>query len=322
MRNRIASIAGIACLANALLLADASYQSTSQVSGGSLMSILQSGPLARVTKDLSAPTNTLTMVHGNLKAVVTKDSTEIIDLDKETVTRIDTTKKTYSVITFAQIRQAVTAMQGRIAAAQGQRQQPPGQPAQPALKTSFESSVKSTGATKVINGLTAQEQVITLEMHVSDPSAPATAATYTVTSHVWIAPDPPAIKEVHDFDQRMAQKMTAGADLAALQAGAAASASASAAGMSALFGGHPGASEAMAQMGKEAAKLKGTRVLEITTMSGTGQGDAGAAATQSVTLMEQTHQLSNFSNEAIPMSVFEIPSGFTKVGERGRGGRY
>ena len=63
--------------------------------------------LGKTMNNLFAPTNTLTMVHGNQKAVVSKDSTEITDLDKETITHIDTAHKTYTVTTFAQMRQAI-----------------------------------------------------------------------------------------------------------------------------------------------------------------------------------------------------------------------
>jgi hypothetical protein len=44
------------------------------------------------------------------------------------------------------------------------------------------------------------------------------------------------------------------------------------AGITQLFGGKPGSAEAMAQMSKEIAKLKGTRVMEVTRMGGSGTG--------------------------------------------------
>src|SRR5664280_3168049 len=41
----------------------------------------------------------------NRMASVSRDSIEIIDLDKETVTHIDTLKRTYTVITFQQMKE-------------------------------------------------------------------------------------------------------------------------------------------------------------------------------------------------------------------------
>jgi hypothetical protein len=139
------------------------------------------------------------------------------------------------------------------------------------LKTSFDVSAKNTGVTKEVNGLTAQEQVVTMQMHITDPNAPPTEAvnsmTYVVTTDAWIAPDPPEVKAIQDFDMRMGQKLMAGVDLSAWKAEMSQNA-----GMAQLFGGKPGSGEAMAQMSKEMAKLKGTRVMEVTRMGGSGTG--------------------------------------------------
>ena len=174
--------------------------------------------------NMFAPITTMTMVHGNQKAVVSKDSTEITDLDKETITHIDNVHKTYTVVTFAQMRQAFANMPKQMEQAQEQMKQAQAQqPQQPKtdLKTSFDVTVKNTGVTKEINGLTAQEQVVTMQMHMTDPNAPPTEAvnsmTYVVTTDAWISPDPPEVKELQEFDKRFAQKLMAGVDLSALK---------------------------------------------------------------------------------------------------------
>jgi hypothetical protein len=68
-----------------LCFADASYQETTQVTGGTMVDQLKSVSFLKSMNNMFAPTTT-TMVHGNQKAVVSKDSTEITDLDKETIT--------------------------------------------------------------------------------------------------------------------------------------------------------------------------------------------------------------------------------------------
>ena len=134
--------------------------------------------------------------------------------------------------------------------------------------------------------------------HPADPNAP-TSMDYTVTTDAWIAPDPPEIKEIADFDRRFGEKLMQGVDIKEFadqfkhMQGNANAASAQ------LLGGQPGASEAMAQMAKEMAKLKGTRVLETTSMGGlvpagtvtasdsapppSGQSVAGDVATNTAT---------------------------------------
>jgi hypothetical protein len=401
MNVRKVAALGVVLLVSQFSFADASYQETSQITGGTMVDQLKSiSFLGKTMSNLFAPTNTITMVHGNQKAVVSKDSMEITDLDKETITHVDTAKKTYTVVTFAQMRQAIENMPKQMEQAQSQMKQAQAQQQaqQPKtdLKTSFDVSAKNTGVTKEVNGLTAQEQLVTMQMHITDPNAPPTEAvntmTYVVTTDAWIAPDPPEVKEIQDFDMRMGKKLMAGVDLAAFK-----SQMSQNPGMAQLFGGKPGSGEAMAQMQKEMAKLKGTRVMEVTRMGGSGSGPgaaqntaqvapaattpptpsgsavagqvatdtaaqtaageasrlgvfgnalgssalgafhkkkAAAAApapapaatttpttpaadgtqtTQSAVLMEMTMQKSNFSQESVPASAFQVPAGFKRV---------
>jgi hypothetical protein len=274
---------GIILLASRLMFADASYQETTQITGGSMVAPLKSMSfLSKSMRDMLAPITTATMIHGNQKAVVGKDSIEITDLDKETITHIDPVHKTYTVVTFAQMRQAFAQVPKQMQQAQDKAKQAPDQPQQPKsdLKTSFDVSVKNTGVTKEINGLSAQEQLVTLQMHVTDPNAPPTqtsAVTYVVTTDAWITPDPPEVKEIQDFDKRFGQKLMEGVDLSAFKAQMAQMHDMSQnPGMSQMFAGKPGSSEAMAEMAKEMAKLQGTRVMEVTRMGGSGTGPAGA----------------------------------------------
>jgi hypothetical protein len=270
---------GLMSLVSGMACADASYEQTSQITGGTLTDTIRSVSfLGKATKDLLAPTNSLTMVHGNQKAVINKNSTEIIDLDKETITHIDTERKTYTVMTFAQMRQAAADMMKRIQQAPPQQAAAAQQPKSD-LKTSFEVSVKNTGLSKSVNGLDAQEQVVDMQMHVTNPNGAGTEAqntiTYTVTTDAWIAPDPPEVKEIQDFDARMGKKMMEGADLSAFKPGG------TNAGLAQIFGSKPGTAEAMTQMQKEMAKLKGTRVMEVTRMG--GDAPAGAQTTAGTT---------------------------------------
>jgi hypothetical protein len=275
---------GIILLASRFTFADASYQETTQITGGSMVAPLKSMSfLSKSMRDMLAPTTTTTMIHGNQKAVVSKDFTEITDLDKETVTHIDNLHKTYTVVTFAQMRQAFQQMPKQMQQAQDQAKQAQQQQQQQPksdLKTSFDVSVKNTGVSKEINGLTAQEQLVTLQMHVTDPNAPPTqtsAVTYVVTTDAWISPDPPEVKEIQDFDKRFGQKLMEGVDLSAFKAQMTQMHDMSQnPGMSQMFAGKPGSAEAMAEMGKEMAKLQGTRVMEVTRMGGSGTGPAGA----------------------------------------------
>jgi hypothetical protein len=278
MKTRNLAAIAIVLMASRMTLADASYQETTQITGGSMVAPLKSMSfLSKSVGNMFAPNTTTTMVHGNQKAVVGKDSTEITDLDRETITHIDNLHKTYSVVTFAQMRQAFENMPKQMEQAQEKaKQDQPQQPQQPKsdLKTSFDVSVKNTGVSKDVNGLTAQEQLVTMQMHVTDPNAAPDATntmTYVVTTDAWIAPDPPEVKEVQEFDKKFGMKLMAGVDMSAWKSQMAGQNPA----MSQMFAGKPGSQDAMAQMAKEMAKIQGTRVMEVTRMGGSANG-AGA----------------------------------------------
>ena len=334
-------------LMNGYAFADASYESTTQITGGSLADTMKSVSfLSKSMRNMFAPISTLTIVHGNQKAVVTKESTEIIDLDKEEMIHIDTMKKTYSVVTFAQMREAMQQLPEQMQKMQAQSKQAQAQPMPKTdLKTSFDVKVNNTGVSKVVNGLMAQEQIVTLTMTVTDPDAAAAQAngaspangtppasgttaaagtgpsgpasiSYTVTTDAWIAPDPPEVKEIADFDVKMGKKMMEGVDMQAFVAQMRAGVNNM--GMSQLLGGQPGATDAMAQMAKEMAKIQGTRVLEVTSMGGMaptqGTGNAASASTPSSTGQRTSDTAAQTANQSSGLGALGSALGGSMLG--------
>jgi hypothetical protein len=280
MQSRIKKLLTLAMLISPMLCyADASYEKSTQITGGQLVDMLKNyAMISKQMKSLTDPKSEITMVHGNQKAVVSRDSTEITDLDRQVIIRVDNTKKTYSVMTFADMRkmmaempQKMAQMQQQMKDAQARAAQQPGQAIPPNLQFNFTTSVTEPGVSKVVNGQNATQQILTMKMTVTDSNNPGTNVAYTLTTEIWTTPDmPPEMKEVQDFDMRFAKALMAGVDLAAFKNMAANSNAA----MAQMFGGKPGAAEAFAQMQKELAKIKGTRILEIQRMGGTGTGIA------------------------------------------------
>jgi hypothetical protein len=259
---------------------DSSYRETTQMTGGQLVDSLKSIPfMSKQLKGLTDPMTTTTMVHGNQKAVVRNESTEIYDLDKQEIIHIDTVRKKYSVDTFADMRKMMAKMpdmmkqaQAQAAAAQAQAQAQQTQIPASNLQYSFSVSVNDTGLQQVVNGLNAKQHILKLTAIVTDPSNPGTSVTYTTTSEIWTTPDvPEEIKDAQDFDIRFGQALMSGVDLSAYLNMRGNSSNAA---MAQMFAGKPGAAEAFQQMGKELAKIKGTRILEKTSMGGLGTGMA------------------------------------------------
>jgi hypothetical protein len=282
MRRLFQSLAG-ALFAVSLAQADASYQESVQVTGGSLVDTLKAIPfMPKSMKQILEPTVSRKAVHGNQMVSTSKASTEIIDLDQETLTTIDVDKKTYSVVTFAQLRQAFKDAPKKLEEAQAKARD--AQPAaandaanrQPQVKVTFEVHVSDPGAVKDINGVSAREQIMTMKAHVTDanppPDNPPQTVTYSMITDVWTAPEPPEMKEVDDFYLRYGKKLMDGVDATALMKSMQPLVSGSA--ISALFAGQPGAGSAaqdmMKKMATEMEKIKGTRILEVTRMGGEG----------------------------------------------------
>jgi hypothetical protein len=229
------------------------------------------------------------MVHGNQKAVVTKDSTEITDLDAGTITRIDNEKKTYTVTTFAQMRAAMPGAMKQVQKAQAQaQQQVQANPQASQVKMDSQINVVNTGATKVINGMTAQEQIMTVTITMTLPPPPPDqpqppagqplTMEFGTTTDIWIAPDPDEVKEVKDFDERMVKKMFEGVDMKAFfEQMQAMRPNPAAMGLS--MGGPPGSAQAMQEANKQIEKIKGTHILEVVS-----EGPPGAPAPPAATV--------------------------------------
>lgn len=292
MRKHIVKLIAVALVASPLAgYADSSYEHTSQVTGGQFINAIKNIPfLPKSMKALTEPTSEITMVHGNQKAIVSKDYTEIWDLDKEVIIHIDNTKKNYSVVTFADMRKMLQEMPAKMAQMQQQlkdaqakaQQQQQGQaPAVPPnLQFNFTVDVKDTGMTKMIEKYNAKQQIMTMKMIVTDTNNPGTNITYAFSDEIWTTADLPAeMKEVRDFDMRFGMKLMQGVDAKDLMTNMANMRNGGQMAMMQLFGGKPGASDAFAQMQSELAKIKGTRLVEITRMGGSGTGiDASAGS--------------------------------------------
>jgi hypothetical protein len=284
MKIRIVASIGIILMIQQLAMADASYEHTSQITGGQFVNMLKNfAIISKQMKQMTEPTSEITMVHGNQKAIVSKDYTEIWDLDKEQIIHIDNTKKSYSVMTFADMRKALQEMPAKMAQmqqqlkdeqAKAQKQQQGQTPTVPPnLQFSTSVDVKDTGVTKMIEKYNAKQQIMTMKLIVTDTNNPGTNITYSFTDEIWTTPDVPAeMKDVQEFDKRFGEKMMQGMDVKDLMANMANMRNGSQMAMMQMFGAKPGAGDAFAQMQKELAKITGTRLIEITRMGGSGTG--------------------------------------------------
>lgn len=258
-------LVAIALLAAASAHADASYEETSQVTGGSLLKMTKSMSFfSRSMKSISDPTITQVYVSGDRMARVTADAIDITDLSQKEFIHIDKQKRTYTITTFAQAQQAVqNAAEQMKNAPQQQQATPAQQPQQPSdVKLSYSFNVKETGATQAMEGGTAREVLITSQLNATSATQPG-EATMEMTNDVWLLDnEPAAYKEVRDFDRRLGEAMVSG-----MMANGNPFAS------NPMIASKPGASDSFAGMAEQMKKLHGFSVMEVTRMGVTQNGE-------------------------------------------------
>jgi hypothetical protein len=206
-------------------------------------------------------------IKGNRMAKVNPDSTEIIDLDKETITNIDNLKHTYTVMTFEQIREqmAKAAEEARKQSAQQPAQ--PQQPQQnPDVKMSFDVKVRNTGTAKQVSGLDSHEAIMTMTATATNQQTQQ-QGSMAVTNDMWLVPEIPGYDQVRDFDRRLAEKMAIMAQGMGMD-------------FSRMLAANPGATQAMTDMGKEMEKIKGVPVMQVMRMGTTADGKPLPAASE------------------------------------------
>ncbi len=314
MRKRALQLGFLVVFAAASLFADFGYEQTSKMTGGMLMGAMK--VVGVFSKKATEPIKTSVLIRGDQMATVGADSAQVTDLAKETITEINFKNKTYSVITFAQMAQAMEQMSKKASQAQDGK-----------ADVQFKASVNETGKTQQLAGLATREVILTLEMQGTDKESGSSGAL-TVTSDMWLARDVPGYAEVRAFHQRMAQKI------------------AWAPGSGAFTQGRSDMAKAYADLYKESAKLDGVPVLTVISMGGSqaegqpaqkqeqpsiggtlgrlsGLGGLGRSkkkeepkqeqsSAQGV-LMEMTTEMSGFSSGPVDSSKFQAPAGFKQV---------
>jgi hypothetical protein len=350
--------------------ADFKYSESSQITGGAMAGMMKFvGAFSKEAKQATAPTQSTIYVKGNrMRRDESMGKVHIIDLDGRRMIDIDTTKRTYSVLTFDQMRAAMEQAEVRAAQEKAKHGSAQNSTVQnPNVKITPKVQVTPTGATRTILNLPTKEvkMRMDMEMESQDPKAQGQKVSTWFTTDSWMAPDVPGYDEVKQFYMRMAKEINwvPGANFLGAS-------------------GMQISPAAMAEFRKQSASMSGVPLLQYTSMGMAGSGSAGAnagaqqsqmagtsnssgskpqpSATDMVptaaaakalgsvlggfgrkkkkqqeeqasqtgaapapppgaatpgSLMDMTIQVTSFSSDSLPGSLFEIPAGYTQVQE-------
>lgn len=191
---------------------------------------------------------------GARRAMVSDDDGQIVDLTEEKVYTLDRKAKTYSVMTFADIRKRME--EARANAEKAAREQQAKEPAEaPPQQTEqnveFDLDVRRTGQKKSINRFDTEQALVTVTVRETGKTLEQSGGL-VITTELWLAPRLAEIKELADFEMQYAQKL-----YGPMIAGA------SPQDMAAAMALYPMMKPALERMNAEAGKLEGTPITTI-----------------------------------------------------------
>ncbi len=218
------------------LMADFTYEQSSKITGGMMAGMMKvAGVFSKAARE---PIVSTISVKGDRMVNQTRDSAQVIDLGRETITEINFKNKTYSSITFAQMTEALREASRKMQEARAKD----GKKAD----LTFKASVKETGQSKQIQGMNARQMILVLDVEGADKQT-GEAGAMQVVGDMWLAPSVAGYEEVRNFYTKLGQKLawTPGG-LGMMTANA-----------------QPGMVEGMSELYKQTAKLDGVPVMQV-----------------------------------------------------------
>ncbi len=269
MRHRTASVLLVSLTLSSTLFADFRYTETTKITGGSMLGMMKfAGTFSKQARQIGDPITSSVYVKGNRMARIASDHSEIVDLDRETITHIDHLKKQYYTITFQQMKGQMEEAQREAAKHPQEKPAPEPKPDASDTKVKFDVAVRNTGAQKEFSGLTTSESILTLTMQATDQKS-GQSGNLAMTNDLWLTPEIPGYKEVRDFNLRYAQKL--GEVYGSLMAPVMSS-------MQSQM--KPGSTQGMGEMAKEVSKMKGVPLYTVMRMGSTADGKPLPAASE------------------------------------------
>jgi hypothetical protein len=253
----VAITACLACLAVISLGADVKTEERTKFQLG--------GALGKVVnifggKDAREGVVTTVALKGSRLSTMTDSGGQIIDLSEEKIYQLDSKKKNYRVMTFAQIRQQMEEAKAKAEKAvreeQAKQKEEPQPGQKPADNVEIDFEVKKTGQSRTINGFNTNQVQLIITLREKGKKLEQSGGLQ-ITSDMWMAPSIPAMKEIADFHMEYAKKL-----YGPMIAGA------SPQDMASAMAIYPMLKPGLEKMSAEASKIQGTAILTTVTVEG------------------------------------------------------
>ncbi len=193
---------------------------------------------------------TTVSLKGQRMLSITGETGEIVDLAEEKVYTLDLKGKSYSVMTFAEMRkrmeEAMAKAEKDAAAAKPEAEKPASN--EPKKEYDVDFTIADGAGAKQIAGMDTKESVATITVREKGKTLEE-AGGLVLETHLWMTPKVAALQELADFRMRYAQKV-----YGPMMAQAAPN-------MTQALAMYPQMKDAMAKLAEEGKKLNGTPLL-------------------------------------------------------------
>jgi hypothetical protein len=317
-------------------LADFKYTEKSKVTGGSMMGAMKAvGVFSKDARQVTQGMNSTITLKGNkMRRDDDLGNSEIYDLDARRIVHIDSRHKTYSIMTFDEMRAQIEEANRKAAEQQAKSKDKNAQ-----VKITPKVQITPGKDTKQLLGHTAKETKLRVDMEIQsqDPKQQGQTANFWVASDSWLAPVKGS-DEVKRFYTRMAKELN-------WLPGAV------------MGGGNTQIAPAMVEYRKDVSNLNGFPLLQYVSVGGAGTGQPQQAEKQSGSsspggaiakgigglfgkkkkkedetaqqdtssdsktaaansLMDMTIEVTSVSTDAVDAGVFDVPQGYKQVEQK------
>jgi hypothetical protein len=203
MWKQVAMLATTAAFCGSTAFADVKTQERTQVKFEGMLGKMAGMFGGKAAKEGLVST---VAVKGGRKMTTNGDTGELIDLDEQKIYRLDFDKKSYTVVTFAELRrqmqEAQKKAQENAREASGEKESP--KDGEPQVEVDFD--LKETGQKRTISGHECREVLMTVTVREKGKTLEQSGGM-VLASSTWLAPEIAALKEQAEFDRRYAQKL-------------------------------------------------------------------------------------------------------------------
>lgn len=140
-----------------------------------------------------------TAVKGNKRLTTTDRSGELVDLTEEKIYRLNLDRKTYDVVTFAELRKQFEEARKDAAEEAKEEKKKSKKEEGPEYEVDFE--VKETGQKQTINGFNTKQVIAKVIVHEKGKKLEKSGGA-VLTADMWMGPKIPAMREINAFNEK------------------------------------------------------------------------------------------------------------------------